>query len=96
MTLTSGMVFKHNESEDYFIFDRTRPIVGSKEVDDMYAVGIHIGRDTSNDMKWAIRRNICIKISDLDKTHTYINESVSLDGILLTGIVASLQLGIRR
>ena len=82
--LETGMVFKKNKSEDYFVVDK---------LIDNIPVGILIGRDSTSG-QWDILRDHKFDITSKDNW-TMIDK-VSIDGILLTGIIASLQIGIRR
>ena len=83
--LESGMVFKKDKAEDYFVVDK---------IVDNIPIGILFGKDSATG-QWAINRDYKFDITSLDNW-TMIEEFVSLDGILLTGLIASLQIGIRR
>ena len=82
--LETGMVFKKNNSEDYFVVDK---LIGN------IPVGILIGKDSVSG-QWAILRDH--KFDVTSKDNWTMIDKVSIDGILLTGIIASLQIGIRR
>ena len=92
--IKSGDVFRINipNQETYFICDYNKIDIRDMH---LYYYGIIIQRNIKTG-KFEIQRNVTIFEEDFLTNCDYIDENCNLDTILLAGILAHLQLGIRR